>query len=60
MKIHPSDVISHIAQLIDDIQLDPGLIQYSEEVGQKLLPYLIEAKKAGFSLKGTINVDDSD
>lgn len=59
-KIHHNDVISQIAQLIDDIQLDPELIEYSEQVGKKLLPYLIEAKKSGFSLKGTIKVDDSD
>jgi hypothetical protein len=57
-KIHPSEVIARVAELIDDIELDPKLIDYSEKVGQKMLPYLIEAKKRGVSLKGTIRTQD--
>jgi hypothetical protein len=57
-KIHPSEIISQVAKLIDDIDIDPELISYSEEVGKKLEPYLAEAKKRGITFKGTINIDN--
>ena len=53
--IHFTEVISLVADLIDDIEVDPKLIQYSEEISKKLLPYLKKAKENGISFKGTIN-----
>lgn len=53
--IHYTEVISIVADLIDDIEVDPKLIQYSEEISKKLLPQLKQAKEKGISFKGTIN-----
>ena len=53
--IHHTDVISQVAKNIEDIDVDPDIIKYSEEIGKKLSPYLKEAKDKGISLKGTIN-----
>ena len=53
--IHHTDVISLIAKNIEEIDVDPDLIKYSEEIGKKLSPYLKEAKDKGIILKGTIN-----
>jgi predicted HTH domain antitoxin len=58
-KIHPMEIMNKVAQLIDDIEINPDLIEFSEEIGKKLLPYLKNAKDAGFSLKGTINTQES-
>ncbi len=58
--IHFTEVISLVAKLIDDIEIDPQLIQYSEAVSQKLLPYLKQAKEQGISFKGTINSENFD
>ena len=56
--IHFTEVISLVAQLIDDIEIDPQIIQYSEAVSQKLLPYLKQAKEQGISFKETINSEN--
>ena len=53
--IHYTEVISLVSQLIDEIEIDPQLIQYSEAVSKKLLPHLKHAKEQGISFKGTIN-----
>jgi hypothetical protein len=58
--IHPSEVISKVADLIDDIEINPELVQYSAEIAKKMDPFLKQAKENGFSLKGTINIGDED
>jgi len=57
--IHYTEVISLIAKLIDEIEIDPQLIQYSDAVSKKLLPHLKHAKKEGISFKGTIISDNN-
>ncbi len=43
----PSEVIDQIAKLIDDIEMDDELIEYSHEMGNKIQPFLLEAKQRG-------------
>lgn len=57
MKSDPSEVISQIASLLEDITIDDNLIDYSEKVGKKLEPLLQHAKKSGKTFKGTVNTD---
>ena len=52
--IHYTEVISLVAKLIDEIEIDPQLIQYSETVSKKILPHLKQAINQGISFKGTI------
>ena len=54
----PSEVIDQIAKLIDDIEMDDELIEYSHEIGNKIQPFLLEAKQRGASLKGTIKLPE--
>ena len=59
-KLHPTEVISHIAELIEDIDLKSNLIEYSEKVAEELSPFLEAARKKDFSLEGTINTNDEE
>ena len=55
----PSAVIDQIAKLTDDIEMDDELIEYSHEIGNKIQPYLFEAKQFqisdGYHLMRLIN-----
>ena len=53
--MHFIDVMDEIPKFIDDIECDPEILDYSEKVGEKILPLLKAAAEKGISFKGKIS-----